>query len=155
MGPSNINEIEHIFSNVDSEDIVEFLNEKGAVEVVSIVDSTGYRLGELDDALDVSRSYINQRATEALGLDLFKEGVRDGTKVYKQAVLGEALRDYMRSAGLIRKHEELRTTRKQYLEIKSEFEEWADDSENIEGRLEEKRDALIAKQADNFDRDFH
>jgi len=47
-----------------------FFEKKGAVELISLLDGEGYRFDEIDDLLDVSRGYLNDRRDEAVHLRL-------------------------------------------------------------------------------------
>ncbi|MFD1642686.1 hypothetical protein [Halohasta litorea] len=129
------------WDNVDYEGISEFIKEKGAVELLAFLDGFGYRFEEIDDALDISRGYINDRRDEALNLDLIypTQEDRDGTirRVWALSPLGMIIVYRMRINGVRQIHDELVSVRKNFQEKKDEFLDWSGKPENIEDFADE------------------
>jgi len=135
--------------HVDLEEIGDFFQKTGAVELISLLDSTGYRFDEIDDELDVSRGIINKRVGEARGLKLITTGdiTIDG-KVYrvnKLTFIGEAMRQHMRGIGLVKTHERLRSVLEEFESQHQEFTEWAQDQAMIDKQIEQKLTRISKK----------
>lgn len=131
----NISDSPVDWSNIDYEGISEFIEEKGAVELLAFLDGFGYRFEEIDEALDISRGYINKRRDEALNLDLIypTQEEREGAirRVWALSPLGMMIVYRMRINGVRQIHDELVNVRKEYQEHKDEFIDWSQSPENI------------------------
>jgi len=140
--PDDVRDTKPNLEDVDYDEISGFLEKKGAVELISLLDSEGYRFDEIDDLLDVSRGYLNDRRDEAMNLNLIvpDQAYRDDSvrRVWVLTALGHYLRQRMRHSGVTESHERLITARREYEDRKSEFLSWAEDPESIEAYAEEK-----------------
>ena len=128
------------WDNVDYEKISEFLDEKGAVELLAFLDTLGYRFDEIDSALDVSRGYINNRRDEALNLDLIypDQETRDGSvrRVWALTPLGLCVSHQLTHFDVTEAHDTLISDRDRYNRKKARFLQWAHNPENIENLAE-------------------
>jgi hypothetical protein len=135
------------WNDVDYEGISEFLEKKGSVDFLAYLDGYGYRFEEIDNDLNLSRGYINDRRDEALNLDLIypSQQDRDGTirRVWALSPLGMVLVHKMRLNGLRSIQERLISLRNEYDDLKDEFIDWSDDPTDIEDFVEE-----VAKEAE-------
>lgn len=124
------------FAEIDYEDVSDFFNEKGAVELISLLDGEGYRFDEIDELLDISRGYLNDRRDEAvhLGLIVPDQAYREDSvrRVWTLTALGHYLRQRMRHLGVTESHERLINARREYEERKTASRDWVDDPETIE-----------------------
>jgi len=53
--PDDIPDTAPALEDVNYDELSEFFEKKGAVELISLLDGEGYRFDEIDDLLDVSR----------------------------------------------------------------------------------------------------
>ena len=129
------------WDTVDYEAISDFLKKKGAVELLTFLDGFGYRFDEIDEALNVSRGYINDRRDEALHLDLIypDREDRDGSirRVWALTPLGLCIGYQMKHTGVSESHYRLVSAREEYNKNKHEFLEWSENPENIQKTIEE------------------
>jgi len=141
------------WDNVDYEAISDFLDNKGAVELLAFLDAFGYRFDEIDNALDVSRGYINSRKDEALNLNLIypDQEERDGSvrRVWSLTPLGLCVAHQMEHFDVTESHGRLISARDSYNKKKSRFLQWAIDPENVENLTEK-----IRKKNDNWATDI-
>jgi len=68
--PDDVRDTAPDIAEIDYEEVSEFFDEKGAVELIALLDGEGYRFDEIDELLDVSRGYLNDRRDEAVHLGL-------------------------------------------------------------------------------------
>ncbi|MGQ3330935.1 hypothetical protein [Halorubrum sp. FL23] len=141
--PDDIRDTAPNLEDVDYDELSEFFEKKGAVELISLLDGEGYRFDEIDDLLDVSRGYLNDRRDEAVHLRLIvpDQAYRDDSvrRVWTLTTLGHYLRQRMRHLGVTESHERLITARREYEDRKGDFLEWVDDPESIEAYAEDLR----------------
>lgn len=125
---------------IDYGEISDFLDNKGAVELLAFLDTLGYRFDEIDSALDVSRGYINKRKDEALNLSLIypDQETRDGSvcRVWALTPLGSYIADQLEHFDVTDAHNTLISDRDRYNKKKSRFLQWAHNPENIEKMAE-------------------
>ncbi|WP_255190799.1 hypothetical protein [Natronobeatus ordinarius] len=134
--PDDVRDTSPDFDEIDYTELSDFFDRKGAVELISLLNSEGYRFDEIDDLLDVSRGYLNDRRDEAvhLGLIVPDQAYRDDTlrRVWTLTALGHYIRQRMRHLGLTESHERLVNARREYTDRKEEFLEWVDDPDEIQ-----------------------
>lgn len=134
--PDDVRDTAPGLAEIDYEEVSEFFDEKGGVELIALLDGEGYRFDEIDELLDVSRGYLNDRRDEAvhLGLIVPDQAYRDDSvrRVWTLTALGHYLRQRMRHLGVTESHERLITARREYRDRKATFREWVDDPESIE-----------------------
>lgn len=139
--PDDIRDTAPDIEEIDYEEVSEYFDKTGAVELLSLLDGEGYRFDEIDDLLDVSRGYLNDRRDEAvhLGLIVPDQAYRDDSvrRVWTLTAMGHYLRQRMRHVGVTESHERLITARREYEDRKNDFLEWVDDPESIEAYAEE------------------
>lgn len=132
----------HMAEQADIDGIIEFFDETGAVELISFLDSTGYRFEEIDKELAVSRGILNDRVAEARGLNLVKpaQSVREDQlyRVHQLTFLGEAIQEQMRDIGLTQTHERLRLVMKDFEDEKTTFSEWVANPDVVEQHFDKK-----------------
>lgn len=152
-------EIPH-FDEIDYDEISGFFTRTGAVELISLLDYTGYRFDEIDEMLDCSRGTLHKRRNEAVGLGLvdYEQDVRDEgvRRVFILTSLGFEFNTKMKRIGLIQTHERLRAIRDEYYLQKSEFTDWIDDPERLQEDIEErlaKRYQGLARTLETVDED--
>jgi hypothetical protein len=121
--------------DLDFEQVSTFLDEPGAVELISFLDNKGERFDVLAKKLDVSRDYLNRRMGEAAGLKLIEAGIdnRDGkqVKVWKITSYGRYIQQQMRELGLQNSHERFVNARVEFENKKDEFDKWAQNPDDI------------------------
>ncbi|MGQ3331287.1 hypothetical protein [Halorubrum sp. FL23] len=141
--PDDIRDTAPNLEDVDYDELSEFFEKKGAVELISLLDDEGYRFDEIDDLLDVSRGYLNDRRDEAVHLRLIvpDQAYRDDSvrRVWTLTALGHYLRQRMRHLGVTDSHERLITARHEYEDRKRDFLEWVDDPKSIEAYAKDMR----------------
>ena len=129
------------WENIDYEGISEFMEKKGAVELLAFVDEHGYRFDEIDFALNLSRGYINKRKDEALNLDLIypSQREREGEirRIWALTQLGMIIGYKMGIKGVRRELSNLLSVRREYESSKDKFLEWSEEPENIEETVNE------------------
>jgi len=141
--PDDIPDTAPNLEDVNYDELSGFFEKKGAVELISLLDGEGYRFDEIDDLLDVSRGYLNDRRDEAVHLRLIvpDQAYRDDSvrRVWTLTTLGHYLRQRMRHLGVTESHERLITARREYEDRKGDFLDWVDDPESIEAYAEDMR----------------
>lgn len=148
--------IRHRIRAADLPAIAEFFTEPGAVEVIAMLDPSGYRLNELDDELDVSRPYISERLLLANNHGLVtREKVPDdepGEIQHRLTPLGEWVKRYMDQTGLLDTHDALRETRARFQAQKADFTDWVADTEAVKAYLDDQlTDAIPDNYHDEYD----
>jgi len=121
--PDDIPDTAPNLEDVNYDELSEFFEKKGAVELISS-DGEGYRFDEIDDLLDVSRGYLNDRRDEAVHLRLIvpDQAYRDDSvRRVDSTTLGQYLRQRMRHLGVTESHERLITARREYEDRKGDF----------------------------------
>jgi DNA-binding HxlR family transcriptional regulator len=122
--------------NIDYEEIAEFFHRKGAIELISLLDSDGHRFDEIDDLLDISRGYLNDRRDEALSLGLVEpdQEVRGDSvrRIWVLTELGSDFKEKLEQLSIIKHHKRLIERRKEYNKMKDEFLQWAEDPDDLE-----------------------
>ena len=134
--PDDVRDTAPDLAEIDYEEVSDFFDEKGAVELIALLDGEGYRFDEIDERLDVSRGYLNDRRDEAvhLGLIVPDQAYRDDSvrRVWTRTAIGHYLSQRMRHLGVTDSHERFINARREYQERKAAFREWVADPESIE-----------------------
>jgi len=93
-------------SNVDQEALSEFLESKGAVELLIVLSEGDVPYSEFEDEVPVAKSTFHIRREQAVELQLIDSGRRqteDGFEnVYRLTSLGEVLVQKIKESGLIK-----------------------------------------------------
>jgi DNA-binding HxlR family transcriptional regulator len=130
-----------LFDEDYPQDVREFFSETGGIELISCLRYGPKRFAELKKQIDYSPSVINDRLAEARGLQLVRIGQQSrGEAVYRVHALtpiGKPISDQMKEIGLSQTHQNLWTIRLEYEQQKEEFEDWVDESDGLESRIEE------------------
>lgn len=151
--PDDIRDPSVDWDNVDYVAISDFFERKGAVELIAFLDGIGFRFDEIDNALDVSRGYINDRRDEALNLNLIypDRDTRDGSirRVWALTPLGLCIKHQLKHFSVVESHSRLISDREQYNRKKNRFRQWAHDPENIKTTAEN-----LKKKKDNWASDL-
>lgn len=150
----SLNELDEVdWKNVEYDDLIDFLREPGAIELLAYLDGFGKTFDETDAALDISRSYLNDRRNEALRLDLIYPTQKeiDGKlrRVWALSPLGLCLALQMASFNVQQKHEKLLSARNEYNEAKKELLKWSDDIATVKNDIEEYK-----HRKEGFPKDF-
>lgn len=124
MGKDWIKELREEFG-ADYEEILDFLDKKGAVEMLCLIEQEPKRFDEIVDALNVSRATVNERRLQALNLDLIEpiEMKVDGSlrRGYNLTGVGSVLGLILKEKGVTRQYERLQIVRDEYETAKKEF----------------------------------
>jgi len=143
----NLNDLTFDPDDIPADEISEFLNKSGSVELIALVDKEGIRFERMDDLLDISRSYLNKRRGEAMGLGLIKPKnvTKDGEirRVWVLTPLGDYLNRMMERMEVTYAHKDLVRARQEYHERKRTFQDWANDPDNIQDLSQEAYERLI------------
>ncbi len=119
--------------NVDREELVEFLDLKGAVELFVVLSDGEVRYNEFEDLVPVSKSTFHLRRRRAVELQLIDSGRRqtDGgfEEVYRLTSLGEVLVQKIKESGLIKFFWRLQEIQEQYDDVREEIPAWVSDSD--------------------------
>jgi len=120
-------------SNVDQEALSEFLESKGAVELLIVLSEGDVPYSEFEDEVPVAKSTFHIRREQAVELQLIDSGRRqteDGFEnVYRLTSLGEVLVQKIKESGLIKLFWRLQEIQEQYDDAREEIPEWVSESE--------------------------
>lgn len=119
---------------IDPEAIQEFLELKGAVELLIVLGESDLRHDELESEVPVSGSTFHIRREQASDLGLITRESRkvdDGFKdVYTLTAAGKAIARQARQEGLVKLFWRLQEIREQYDELLEGIPEWVTESES-------------------------
>jgi len=129
-------------SNVDRGAVAEFLELKGAVELLVVLSDGKVPYSEFESQVPVSTSTFHVRRERAVELQLIDSGRKqtdDGFEtVYTLTSLGEVLLQKIRESGLVKLFWRLQEIQEQYDEARDEVPEWvretSDDFEELQYR---------------------
>lgn len=151
--------MEAMVDETDVEELSDYLNRPGAIELVSLMLEGGKRFEELDDELFVARGIIHERATEGLGFDLFEQDIRmvegKSYKVWKLTDLGEAIAIRIQHQSLAEAHQEYRHYRKRFEEKREDFKTKVSDPDVVSEALNERLESLLKRAAYEPERSGH
>jgi len=120
-------------SNVNQDALGEFLESKGAVELLIILSDGDVQYGEFEDQAPVAKSTFHLRRKGAVELQLIDSGRRqtdDGFEtVYRLTSLGEVLAQKIKEAGLVKLFWRLQEIQEQYDEAREEIPAWVSGSD--------------------------
>jgi len=116
--------------------VSDFLDKKGAVEMIAFIDTSGKRDFEIKETLRVSDPTVDKRKREAAELGLiYSESTRESGQSFESkfylTTFGVRLREKMKSTGLLEEYLLFQRVRQDFNESREEFVEWASDGERV------------------------
>lgn len=115
-----------------SNDLKDYLSQKGSVELICELGPHGARFKELDDALEISHQTIIDRLKDGQALSLIEreliEGERGTSHKYVLADKGRLLRVTMETSGVVESYYVLKESRKRFEENREEALELVNES---------------------------
>ena len=120
-------------TNVDQDALKDFLELKGAVELLVVLSDGEVLYSEFENQVPVSRSTFHLRREKAVELQLIDSGRRqsdDGfDTVYRLTSLGEVITQKVREQGLVKLFWRLQELQQQYDELREDVPEWVHETD--------------------------
>lgn len=144
--------------DADQDTIGEFLELKGAVELLIVLADGDVPYSKLEDTVPVSKSTFHKRRQQAVELQLIDSGRQqtgdgDGFEnVYRLTALGDVVVQRIREAGLVQLFKAWQQIRAQYDEAREEIPVWAENVDSFDNLYQQQ----FQRKGDwEPDEDFH
>lgn len=135
---------------VDESDLLEFLDKRGAVEILATVDMDGVRFGHLDESLGISHDTISKYLQMAEDLDLVEpkhiRGERGVTHEYVLTRFGARIHRELKMMGAVDDFRLLQMYRRRVPEYEEKIKQWVREREGA-GDLHDRKRNLTAYES--------